>query len=542
MKKLSHILRHPLLLPSTITQLGSLTAITIFSLCVVTSPGVFAGDKKPPKAKETKQAAPPSKANDKEKTEEIVDDINLEELSDELIMLAIDDELRRSEAVDGHRIDVDVDQGIVTLSGHVSNLLARKVAVGLAERIRGVVSVIDEMVVNPIAREDEDLAKDILDALKADPSTHHMTIKVDVERGEVTLSGEVPTHGEKTLVGEVAMGVKGITELTNNIAVNSKKELTDNDMQREISELIKYSVLLDDSQIEVEVKDRKAILTGKVASAFQRSHADMLAYRGGAKKVDNRGVLVHWRHTDPLLRTKRYERATDADILQAVKRTFKYDPRLLSYDPTIKVEHGEVTLTGNVGNEAAKRAAEMDARYTIGVHRVNNNLRVRWEDKPPTDEQIAEFTRAAIARDPYVERHNIIVECQNAHVSLYGLVDTQFDKYHAEWIASRQKGVVHINDYLNVRKKWKPKSDAAIQADLDKKLAYIFVDPNNQVSATVKNGVAILEGTVDSWYMWQTAIDQAIAAGAREPHNIIQVRYGLPTGPHYYGPHTYIPR
>ena len=122
------------------------------------------------------------------------------------------------------------------------------------------------------------------------------------------------------------------------------------------------------------------------------------------------------------------------------------------------------------------------------------------------------------------------------------MVDTQFEKYHAEWIASRQKGVVHINDYLAVRKKWKPKSDAAIQADLDKKLAYIFIDPNNQVSATVKNGVAILEGTVDSWYMWQTAMDQALAAGAREPHNIIQVRYGLPSGPHYYGPHAYIPQ
>ena len=55
-------------------------------------------------------------------------------------------------------------------------------------------------------------------------------------------------------------------------------------------------------------------------------------------------------------------------------------------------------------------------------------------------------------------------------------------------------------------------------------------------------GVAILEGTVDTWFMWQTAMDQAIAAGARRPHNLIEVRYGLPSGPHYYGPHNYVPR
>jgi len=523
--------------------LSTLFLALIFCALFAASSRVFADDKKTAGAEETKPVKQKTDSKPAEKkSEEVVVDINLVELYDEMVMLAVDDELRRSEAVDGHRIDVDVDQGIVTLSGHVNNLLARQVAVGLAERVRGTVSVIDEMVVNTTQRDDQELIKDINAALKADPGTQYMTVKVDAKRGEVVLSGEVSTNGEKTLVGEVAMSVKGITDLTNQITVNSKKSLSDEEMQHEISELIKYSVLLDDSDIEVEVKDHQAILTGKVARAFQKSHADMLAYLGGAKEVDSRGVLVHWRHTDPLLRTKRYEQVSDEDVFQALKRAFQHDPRLLSYSPTIQVKHGTVTLTGDVGNQAAARAAEQNARHTIGVRRVKNNLRVRWEDTPPTDQAIAKFTRAAIARDPYVDRHNIIIECQNAHVSLYGLVDTQFDKYHAEWIASRQKGVVHINDYLEVRKKWKPKSDAAIQKDLDEKLAYMFIDPNNQVSATVRNGVAILEGTVDSWYMWQIAMDQALAAGAREPHNLIQVRYGLPTGPHYYGPHAYIPQ
>jgi len=471
-----------------------------------------------------------------------ISEAELKELSDEVIMLAIDDELRRSEAVDGHRIDVDVDDGIVTLSGLVPNLLSKQVAVGLAERVRGALSVIDEMEVNTDRRDNDELKKDVLAALAADPATHRLTVEVTADDNTVTLAGTVPTNGEKTLAGEVAMGVKGVIEVKNELGVDAKEKLTDQELQKEISQLFEYAAFLDDSKIGVTVKEGKALLNGRVASSFQRSYADFLAYRAGAKDVDSRGIIVHWRHTDPLLRAKRYEQATDEDIQNAIGRVFKHDPRLLSFDPQVSVKDGVVTLTGDVGHITAQQAAEQDALHTVGVRRVKNNLSVRWPEKTPSDEEIADFTRAAMSRDPYVERHNLNIECENAHVSLYGLVDTQFEKYHAEWIASRQKGVVHVNDYLAVRKKWKPKSDAAIEADLKDKLLYTFVDPNNQVTATVEDGVAILRGTVDTWYMWQTALDQAIAAGAREPHNLIEVRYGLPSGPQYYGPHYYVPR
>ena len=116
------------------------------------------------------------------------------------------------------------------------------------------------------------------------------------------------------------------------------------------------------------------------------------------------------------------------------------------------------------------------------------------------------------------------VQCRNAHVRLYGIVDTEFEKEHAEWTAGCQNGVVHVSDYLAVRKQWVPKSDPAIQADLKDKLEYGFVDPNNQVTATVDDGVAILNGTVDTWLMWQTAIDMTLEACARRPHNLIEVR------------------
>ncbi len=244
-------------------------------------------------------AAKPPAASQREG---VITQTELDELTDELVMLAVDDELRRSEAVDGHRIDVDVDKGIVTLSGQVSNLLAKEIAVGLAERVRGVVAVLDEMEVNTERRDNAALEKDVVDALSADPATHRLALKVVADENVVTLSGTVPSNGEKTLAGEVAMGVKGVIELENEINVESKKTLTDKELQAEISELFKYAALLDDVQLEVEVKDGVAVLNGRVASSFQKSHADYLAYRAGATDVDSRGVNVNWRHTDPLLR------------------------------------------------------------------------------------------------------------------------------------------------------------------------------------------------------------------------------------------------
>lgn len=515
------------------------TAISAAGLALLTSSSAFSQPATRNAPVSAVQKVEPQSTTSPPRRESLLD---LPELSDRVIQLAVEDELLRSAAINGHLIDVDVADGIVTLSGRLNNILAEQIAVGLAERIRGVESVIDEIEIVVDRRDNAELTKDVQAAFQADPVTHNLKVDVATADGTVTLSGTVPSYGLKMLAGEVAMRTRGVAELTNDLQVDSKKKLTDGELKREIDELYLFSALLDDVRLTVDIKDATVVLNGTVASSFQKSFAEDLAWRAGAKDVDARGVDVNWRHTNPLLRSQRYENATDDEIRSAVERAFKHDPRVLSFDLRIQVDHGTVTLTGDVSHLTAKQSAERDARQTIGVRRVKNNLRTRWPDQPPTDEQIAEFTRQALARDPYVEKRNIVVECENAHASLYGYVDTDFEKEHAVWTACCQKGVVHVNDYLAVRKNWVPKSDAAIQADLNDKLAYAFVDPDNQVTAKVVDGVAILQGTVDTWMMWQTAMDQAVAAGARRPHNLIEVRYGLPSGPHYYGPHDYVPR
>ena len=522
---------HRPIFPSAIAAVG-----LVF---LASSPAFSQPATKSPPAAALQPDKPQTKTPSQTRRESLLD---LPELSERIIQLAVEDELLRSAAISGRLINVDVAESVVTLSGRLNNILAKQIAVGLAERIRGVESVIDEIEIVVARRDNAELQKDVRAALQADPAAHELKVDVAAADGKVTLSGTVPSYGFKMLAGEVAMGTKGVAELQNDLLVDAKKKQTDAELQTEIRELYRFSALLDDVQLDVKVKDATVVINGNVTSSFQKSYAEDLAWRAGAKDVDVRGIDVNWRHTNPLLRSQRYETVSDDEVRAAVQRAFKHDPRVLSFALEVQVDHGVVTLSGDVSHLTANSAAERDALHTIGVRRVKNNLRTRWPDQPPTDQQIADFTRQALARDPYVEKHNIVVECENAHASLYGYVDTEFEKEHAVWTASCQKGVVHVNDYLAVRKNWLPKSDAVIQVDLNDKLAYAFVDPDNQVTAKVTDGVAILQGTVDTWLMWQTAMDQAVAAGARRPHNLIEVRYGLPSGPHYYGPHDYVPR
>jgi osmotically-inducible protein OsmY len=463
------------------------------------------------------------------------------EPSSETIRLAVENQLLSSDSVEGHAIDVTVDNGIVTLSGRVQNLLARQIAARLAQRVRGVQSVVNQMEIIGSARDDLPIQKDIEAALGADAATAPLNVKIKVSFSRATLSGIVPSSGLRTLAERVASSVKGLSGIDNQLTIDARTRPGDAELQSAIKQLFEYSAILDDVELKASVKGGTAVLNGIVGSSLQKSYAGDLARDAGASSVDDRGIKVSWRESNPELRTRRYKEATDEQIHAAVLGAFKVDPRLLSYSVQVTIEKGNVILTGNVGVLAAKEAAERDARHTIGVRKVDNHLRVRWPDKPPADDQIAKFTRDALLRDAYVERHNIIVTCRDAHVSLYGLVDTEFEKDHAEWTTSCQNGVVHVNNYLTVRKQWAPKSDAAILTDLNDKLKWTFVEPTNQVTATVEDGVAILRGDVDTWLMWQTAMELAIEAGARRPHNLINVRYGDPSAPRFYGTHYYVP-
>jgi osmotically-inducible protein OsmY len=454
------------------------------------------------------------------------------EIADAKIMLALETELQLSEAVPSHLIDVFANEGIVTLSGSVSNVLAKERATELAETIKGVSAVVNNIEVNTILRPDEELKQDIINALLYDPATDSYEITPEVNQGAVTLEGTVESWQEKKLAGDVTRSVRGVMEVKNNIQIDYPERRADNEIEADIKRRLKNDVWVDEALINVNSEGGDVTLTGTVGSAAERRWAAYDAWVMGTESVDTSGLEIKWWARDEMKRKSAYEDVTDAEIEKAVQNAFVYDPRVNSFELQAEADNGVVTLSGTVDNYRAKMAAENDARNTIGVWRVKNHIKVR-PGELPEDETLEDLVRAALARDPYVESYDIDITAVNGMVYLDGDVNTSYEKNHAAQVAWHVNGVVDIVNLIDYEHTWTHKNDWEIQQDVMNQLYWSpFVDLDD-VHVTVENGVVILDGTVDTWIERTTAGRNAFEAGAKDVWNKIEVRYN--------GPYTLLP-
>ncbi len=136
--------------------------------------------------------------------------------------------------LNGFTIDTDVTQGAVHLTGHVESDIDRDLAGELAKGIEGVVSVDNDLVVDPKARKpastgtersfgvwvgDATTTAAVKTKLLADKNTHGMKIDVATRGDVVTLSGEVASAQEKQLAEQIARNTGDVKDVRNQLAV-----------------------------------------------------------------------------------------------------------------------------------------------------------------------------------------------------------------------------------------------------------------------------------------------------------------------------------
>ncbi|MBD3184206.1 BON domain-containing protein [Candidatus Poribacteria bacterium] len=459
-------------------------------------------------------------------------------IKDKDITEAVYRQLLLDEAVPSYLIDIETKEGVVTLSGSVNNILAKERALTVAGSVRGVRSKIDRLEVKPKKRSDEQIRKDVIKALKTDPATELMEVNAKVNKGVVTLIGRVESYAERNLCAEVAKGVKGVTDLKNEVEVNYKHERPDEDIKNDIKRRLDFDVWID-SPVSVDVKNGEVTLEGSVVSEFAKQRVKSKSWVAGVKSVDAESLEIKWWMRNEMERKKRYSNLSDEDIKSAVQDAFKYDPRILPFTIEANVDNGVLIITGDVSNLKAKYAAEENAKNTIGVWRVINRIRVRPKayirELSVSMEKDREATIAienALSRDPYIDSYDITVYVHNSKARLYGTVDSQFEKYHTEDIVSRVKGVAEIENYIKYHKKWKQKDDLEIKQDIRDELFWSpFVD-SDEIKIDVEDGTATLKGTVGTWFEFNKAQENAFEGGARWVKNNLKVEFG----PIYYLP------
>ena len=204
-------------------------------------------------------------------------------------------ELRFEPAVDSTRIGVDVKDGIATLSGRVGSFSEKCAAERAAQRVLGVKALAVEMDValpGVAARTDADIARSIELALRWTQGLEKEPVKVMVEDGWVTLSGEVKwDYLRRIATGAVRhlMGVRGVTD-----SITISTHPTPAIVKSEIEAALRRRWDGDADEISVDVTGSTVTLSGTVLTWWDREIAQQSAWAapGVHSVVDH--LTVHY--------------------------------------------------------------------------------------------------------------------------------------------------------------------------------------------------------------------------------------------------------
>lgn len=442
-------------------------------------------------------------------------------LSNQTIAQAVERKLRADGVISIDHMNMMVREGVVTFKGTVNTLLAKERAARLAETVKGVRAVVNQLQVQPfIPYTDSEVKQRVMEELKSNSAINPEMIQVAVKEGVVTLNGHVESWDGKFIMGKIVKQVKGVKELENHLAFLKNEPRSDADMKRDIVKRLRYDVWVPAEAIEVKVEDGKVVLTGVVGSALAKRKAVFHAWGTGVKEVETEDLVIDPELSGTMSRTKTINLSPEK-IREALTNAFSYDPRVV-HVPEVIVQEGVVTLSGPIDSLQAKRAAEEDALNTVGVRNVRNVLKVQPPDGM-TDGEIGNSIRKAWERNPYLTRLGMDVTVFDGIAYLAGTVGSNFEKDQAEEAVASVQGVTEIINRLQVNASWVGKPDSEIREDVKDQLWWSpFVD-SDRITVSVDDGVVTLEGTVEDWQEWRIASENAVEGGARSVRNKLAV-------------------
>jgi len=205
---------------------------------------------------------------------------------DQQLQQDVSAELKWEPSVNAQEIDVEVKNGIVTLSGSV-NSYAEKVDIATAaQRVAGVKGLAMDITVKlpeTSQRSDSDIAFAAERVLSWTTYLEQDSIKIVVEKGLVTLSGEVHWDYERRSAVAVIRHLRGVIGVLDHIVI--KEKVAPETVKSDIEAALKRRAINDAQAVRVVVKDADVILSGTVHSPSERDLIDYAAWN--AKGVWN---------------------------------------------------------------------------------------------------------------------------------------------------------------------------------------------------------------------------------------------------------------
>jgi osmotically-inducible protein OsmY len=209
-------------------------------------------------------------------------------------------------------VQIDFNDGTLTLEGTMENVAAKKLALELAIAVPGVTGIVDRLKVAPSApmtdAEIRDHLRDLLlgepafkdcairmqvkdqvETIREPPMERAGDIEIIVEEGAVLLEGQVPSLSHKRLAGVLAWWVPGSTNVLNCLEVAPPEEDNDDEVTDALRLVLEKDPFINADQISISARDGVVTLEGLLPSEKEKEMAEFDAwYIFGVDRVINR--------------------------------------------------------------------------------------------------------------------------------------------------------------------------------------------------------------------------------------------------------------
>jgi osmotically-inducible protein OsmY len=209
-------------------------------------------------------------------------------------------------------------------------------------------------------------------------------------------------------------------------------------LQQRVIDALEFEPSVDAAHVGVSARDGVVTLSGHVSS-----YAEKFAAERAARQV--KGVKAVAEEIE--VRLPSDKKLADDEIAARSLRLLHWDVAIPDDRISVKVEHGIVTLSGNVDWDYQRIEAEYDVRKLSGVRSVINDITVRPK---PHAADVHDKIRAAMARNAVLDADKITVSVSGGRVTLGGKVSAWVEREAAERAAWSAPGVIEVEDKIEL--------------------------------------------------------------------------------------------
>jgi len=209
-------------------------------------------------------------------------------------------------------------------------------------------------------------------------------------------------------------------------------------LQKDVQDAIKWEPLLNAAEIGVTVKNGIVTLTGTVDSYAKKMEAE-----DAAKNVLGVSAVVEQIEIKFPNNWNKSNSAIAIEVIDALAGNLAIPKDKIK----VKVEDGWVTLEGEVHWNYQKEAAKKTIHTLAGVKGVMNYIIIKPDSQ---DEVEKEGIELALLRNWSIDDKQIAVDVEGNNVTLNGNVNSIFQKSEAERIAWNAPGVWSVKNNLMI--------------------------------------------------------------------------------------------